>query len=86
VLSFLVLKVFSRGAPKRCIKDELTEKDIRQIHCKPGGEACRSCQIDEPAMEAVRPITRGKEKGHYYLKTVSPPFVTFMKAKKEKAL
>lgn len=31
-------------------------------------------------------LTQQEGKGGYYLKTVSPPLVTFMKAKREKAL
>lgn len=51
-------------------------------------------QLEKPAVvvrltnqlqKVVRPITTKKERGTY-LKTVSPPFDTFMKAKKAKAL
>ena len=51
-------------------------------------------QLEKPAVvvkltnqlqKVVKPITTEKDKGKY-LKTVAPPFDTFMKAKKVKAL
>jgi len=52
-------------------------------------------QLEKPAVvdrltnqlwKAVKPRTTGKKKRHHYLKTVAPPFDTFMKANQQKAL
>ena len=47
---------------KKNVDDRLTEKDVRQIHRKPAGETCGSCEIDEPARESVKLIKTKKEK------------------------
>ena len=85
MLAFLVLYKYLVVKSLKDVPSGLTEKDVRQIHRKPAGETGGSCQIDEPAREGVRLIT-GRERRHYYLKTVSPPLVTFMKDKRVKAL
>ena len=62
MLSFLVLY---KKLVVKCLKNVhsgLTEKDVRQIHRKPAGETCGSCQIDEPARKGIEHITTVGEK------------------------
>ena len=63
MLSFLVLYKYLVMIRLKNIHSGLTEKDVRQIHRKPAGETCGSCQIDEPAREGVKLITTGKKGG-----------------------
>jgi hypothetical protein len=62
VLSFLVLYTYLIVKHLKNVHSGLTEKNVRQIHRKPGGESCGSCQIDEPAREGAKLITTGRKK------------------------
>ena len=63
MLAFLVLHKYLVVKRLKYVHSGLTEKDISQIHRKPAGETCGSCQIDEPAREDVKPITTGGKGG-----------------------